>query len=104
MTTRNDDSDIDEEELRRVVRPAFDKFDAGKMGFISAKKLALAVKSLKLNVSAEQVHSMVQLADPGDTGDISFDEFVDAVRSQLQRSDDASVRSLLALVLHQNHI
>ena len=59
------------------------QFDADGSGAVSTAEMALVVRQLKLDMSADQIRAMMQQADPDGSGEIDFEEFVTALRTQM---------------------
>ena len=62
--------------LRIQLRPIFDKFDANSSGTVSTTELAEMCKAIGMNLTPEELQAIVNDADPDDSGEIDFDEFV----------------------------
>jgi Ca2+-binding EF-hand superfamily protein len=67
---------IDEGRLREVLRPVFDKFDTDASGFISTPEMKAMCKELQMELTPEQMQTMMVEADPDRSGEVDFDEFV----------------------------
>ena len=75
---------MQDDELKAKLRPVFDKFDTDGSGAISKAEMQLMVAELKLEVTDEQLTAIMADADPDGSGEIDFDEFVTALRAQMQ--------------------
>jgi len=62
--------------LRIQLRPIFDKFDANSSGTVSTTELAEMCKAIGMNLTPEELQAIVNDADPDNSGEIDFDEFV----------------------------
>ena len=90
---------MDDADLREILQPIFTQFDADKSGFISTVELSAAVKALGVEMTKDQVWEMIEEADPNGTGDIDFDEFCAAIRTQMeQNGTELPNRGLSAVV------
>jgi len=72
------------DETREKLRAVFDKFDADGSGAVSSAELGEMVKALKLDLSAEQIATLMKEADPDGSGEIEFEEFLSVMRSQVE--------------------
>ena len=70
-------------ELRKRLRPIFDKFDADRSGAVSADELGRLLKQIKLERTPAQLKALMAEADPDRSGDVDFTEFVDALHKQM---------------------
>jgi hypothetical protein len=78
------ESEMGEDELRKKLRVAFDKFDADGSGAVSMQEMGKLVKALKMEVTPAQLKELMKEADPDGSGDINFDEFVAALQRQMK--------------------
>ncbi|KOO21122.1 troponin c [Chrysochromulina tobinii] len=62
--------------LRIQLRPIFDKFDANSSGTVSTTELAEMCKAIGMNLTPEELQAIVNDADPDNSGEIDFNEFV----------------------------
>jgi len=78
------EASMQHDELKAKLRPIFDKFDTDGSGAVSKAEMQLMVAELKLEVTDEQLTAIMADADPDGSGEIDFDEFVTALRAQMQ--------------------
>ena len=64
---------------RAQLRKVFDKFDADGSGLVSTAELSEMLTSLKVEKTPAEVEQIVKDSDPDGSGEIDFDEFVDAM-------------------------
>ncbi|KOO34423.1 troponin c, partial [Chrysochromulina tobinii] len=67
--------------LMAKSRRIFDQFDQDGSGFVSTSEVTRMVKMLKLGLTRSQVQEMVSTADLDMSGQMSFEEFLDFVKS-----------------------
>ena len=82
--TKKEGETMTEDELRAKLRPMFDKFDVDGSGSISTVEMTGIVMQLKLKMSPEQISTMMKEADPDGSGAIDFEEFVTALKKQME--------------------
>jgi len=73
-----------EADLRAKLRPIFDNLDEDQSGTVSVAEMGKMVKLLKLQMTAEQIQTMVAEADADGSGEVEFDEFVLVLRKQME--------------------
>lgn len=71
-------------ELRSSLRQVFDKFDADKSGFISTDEMRAVCEAMDVQLTPEQLSAMMVSADPDGSGEIDFEEFVVALKQQME--------------------
>jgi Ca2+-binding EF-hand superfamily protein len=72
-----------EEELRRKLRPVFDRFDADASGFISTDEMRKVCDAIGVELSEAQLQAMMVEADPDQSGAVDFEEFVTVLKKQM---------------------
>lgn len=68
---------VDASSLRTALLDAFRVFDHAGSGEIGAQELRHIMTSLGEKLSEEEAAEMIKLADPGNTGIIQYEHFVD---------------------------
>ena len=72
---------VDDVKLIAALLPVFKKFDADGSGFISTDELKRMTTELKMETSKDMLRKMMVEADPDQSGEIDFDEFVAVIGS-----------------------
>jgi len=73
-----------EVELRKLLKPIFSKLDADGVGFISSDDLSAAVSGLGIEMQPADLNALREQCDPENTGDISYDELLAAIKAQVE--------------------
>ena len=63
-----------ESELRVRLRPVFERFDSDGSGAVSSAEMSAIISHLGMEVTAEQLSTLMTEADPDGSGEIDFDE------------------------------
>lgn len=74
---------MSDKELREQLRPIFDRFDVDGSGAVSTDEMGRLVTALKMPMTDEELARLMVDADPDGSGEIDFEEFVAALKSQL---------------------
>ena len=75
----------DEGRVRETLLPLFTKLDEDHSGLVSTAELRTMVDLLQLTLSDAELEAMVASADPDGNGQLSFDEFVQAIHTQMRQ-------------------
>ena len=86
---------VDEGKLRDALRPVFDKFDVDGSGSVSTDEMTRMVKQLKMDLSPEKIRKMMVEADPDMSGEVDFEEFCSAVKSQVEAGNGGALAELV---------
>ena len=86
---------VDDGKLHAALLPVFKKFDADGSGFISTDELKRMTTELKMEMSKDTVRKMMVEADPDQSGEIDFDEFVAVIKKQVEGGQGGSLASLV---------
>ena len=84
-----------------ALRQAFDAFDTDGSGTIDREEMSAMVTQLglELELSPARIDRLMSEADPDESGEIDFEEFVSTLRSQLARADESAFSGSLAQVV-----
>jgi hypothetical protein len=69
--------------LRSKLTPVFAKFDADGSGFIDTAEMRSVLTAAQIEMSEEQLSTMMNEADPDGSGAIDLDEFVTVLKKQM---------------------
>lgn len=85
-----------EQELRTKLHSVFDEFDDDQSGTISRIEfenvIAAANYDCRLNISPSEIDRMMQEADADGSGEVSFDEFVECIKKELEAAKHRSTK------------
>ena len=70
--------------LRAKARPLFDRFDVDRSGAISVEELGVLCIAMGTSMTTEQLKRIVADADPDQSGEIEFEEFVICLDQQMK--------------------
>ena len=65
------------------LRMVFDRFDTDGSGAVSIDEMTAMVQSLKLDMKPAELKQLIAEADPDNSGQIEYEEFVSVLRNQL---------------------
>ena len=85
----------DERELRRKLRPIFNKFDIDRSGAVSMNEMRRMLKSISLDLDAEALSQLMNDADTDGSGDIDFEEFVVALQKHIAGGGSSDLASVV---------
>lgn len=71
------------------------QFDTDQQGFLSTNDLKRALEHLGERVSDTQVYRMISLADPNNSGSLSFNQFKDLVLEKRENEKGSSDEDLM---------
>jgi centrin-3 len=90
-------SDLTDEQ-RQEIKEAFELFDTDKSGTIDYHELKVAMRALGFEVKKQEVLSLMQEYDRKETGQISYDDFVDIMSIKMaERDPEEEIRKAFAL-------
>lgn len=72
----------EEAALRIQLRGLFDKLDEDGSGLVSSSELRTMVDFLQMDLNDAQLNAMLTQADPNGDGQLSFEEFIQAIHAQ----------------------
>lgn len=87
---------MSDQELRRKLKPVFEKFDLDHSGFVSTEEMGAMIRLLKMDMSDEQIAQLMADADPDDNGQIDFDEFVVVLKKQLSEGGGGGLANVFS--------
>lgn len=78
----SDDFDDEELQIKNEYQEAFQIFDKDRTGTLSDKDLLVVLRALGQDPSEEEFHEILSKVDKGNTGKISFQDFINFILSQ----------------------
>lgn len=86
------------EEQRTEMKEAFDLFDTEKTGKVDYHQLKVAMRALGVDVRKAEVLKLMKEYDRGETGFITYSDFVDIMTLKLaERNPDDEIKKAFAL-------